>query len=164
MIKFEKISFEQFQKDMGEDIDELELMTVYQDIKLPQRATANSAGYDIYSPFSFELQPNTTIKIPTGLRAFMEDWNMLKIYIRSSIGFKYDVVLSNSTGIIDADYVDAKNEGHIWVKLINHGTKVLEINKGDAFAQGIFEDFDITDDDCPVSDVRVGGIGSTSNK
>ena len=93
----------------------------------------------------------------------MQDNNVLKIYIRSSIAFKYDVQLSNSVGIIDADYFgNENNDGHIWIKLINLGNKVLEVNAGDAIAQGIFERYDITDDDVPLSQIRTGGIGSTS--
>ena len=158
---FEKISFEQYVKDVGGERHDLAVE--YLDIKLPRRATAKSAGYDIYSPFSFELNPGETIKIPTGIKAYMQNDEVLKIYIRSSLGFKYDVVLSNSTGIIDADYFNnPNNEGHIWIKLINHGDKTLSINKGEAIAQGIFEKYLIADNDKPVKEERVGGIGSTN--
>ena len=159
---FEKISFEQYVKDVGGERHDL--AEEYLDIKLPRRATAKSAGYDIYSPFSFELNPGETIKIPTGIKAYMQNDEVLKIYIRSSLGFKYDVVLSNSTGIIDADYFNnPNNEGHIWIKLINHGDKTLSINKGEAIAQGIFEKYLIADNDKPVKEERVGGIGSTNS-
>ena len=158
---FEKISFEQYVKDVGGERHEL--AEEYLDIKLPRRATAKSAGYDIYSPFSFELNPGETIKIPTGIKAYMQDDEVLKIYIRSSLGFKYDVTLSNNVGIIDADYANALNEGHIWIKLINHGDKTLSINKGEAIAQGIFEKYLKADDDKPVKEERVGGIGSTNS-
>lgn len=158
---FEKISFEQYVKDVGGERHEL--AEEYLDIKLPRRATAKSAGYDIYSPFSFELNPGETIKIPTGIKAYMQDDEVLKIYIRSSLGFKYDVTLSNNVGIIDADYANALNEGHIWIKLINHGDKTLSINKGEAIAQGIFEKYLKVDNDKPVKDERVGGIGSTNS-
>ncbi len=157
---FEKISFDQYVKDIG--AERHELAEEYLDIKLPRRATERSAGYDIYSPCFFQLEPGETIKIPTGVKAFMQDNEVLQIYIRSSLGFKYDVVLSNGTGIIDADYADADNEGHIWIKLINHGEKTLKINKGEAFAQGVFSTYLTTDDDDPVEKERVGGIGSTN--
>lgn len=161
MRKFEKISLEQYIKDLGSDLSTEEIKQEYDDITLPKRATKGSAGYDIFSTCSFQLYPNETIKIPTGIKAYMENYNMLKIYVRSSVGFKYDVVLSNSTGIIDCDYAYSKNEGHVWLKFINHGDKVWEVNKGEAIAQGIFEDFDITDDDeCETE--RIGGIGSTN--
>ena len=159
---FEKVSFDQYVKDVGGERHEL--AEEYLDIKLPRRATAKSAGYDIYSPFSFELNPGETIKIPTGIKVYMQDDEVLKIHIRSSIGFKYDVVLSNVTGIIDADFYNNPNtEGHIWIKLINHGDKTLSINKGEAIAQGIFEKYLKADNDKPVKDERVGGIGSTNS-
>ena len=159
---FEKISFDQYVKDVGGERHEL--AEEYLDIKLPQRATSKSAGYDFYSPFSFELYPSETIKIPTGIKAYMQDDEVLKIYIRSSLGFKYDVGLSNMVGVIDADYHNnPNNEGHIWIKLINHGDKTLSINKGEAIAQGIFEKYLKADNDKPVKDERVGGIGSTNS-
>lgn len=162
---FEKISFEQYYKDSVYYIDRSRELAAeeYVDIKLPTRATSKSAGYDFCSPFSFSLEPNQTIKIPTGIKAFMQNEEVLNIHIRSSIGFKYDVVLSNSTGIIDADYYgNENNEGHIWIKLINHGDKILEIDKGDAIAQGIFISYLKIDNDQPLKVERVGGIGSTS--
>ena len=160
---FEKISFEQYFKDHPRTSIISEVAEEYRDIKFPQRATAKSGGYDFYSPFSFELNPGETIKIPTGIKAYMQDDEVLKIYIRSSLGFKYDVTLSNNVGIIDADYANALNEGHIWIKLINHGDKTLSINKGEAIAQGIFEKYLKADNDKPVKDERVGGIGSTNS-
>lgn len=160
---FEKISFEQYFKDHPRTSIRSEVAEEYLDIKLPQRATSKSAGYDFYSPFSFELNPGETIKIPTGIKVYMQNDEVLKIYIRSSLGFKYDVTLSNNVGIIDADYANALNEGHIWIKLINHGDKTLSINKGEAIAQGIFEKYLKVDNDTPVKDERVGGIGSTNS-
>lgn len=161
---FEKISFEQYFKDHPRTSIRSEIAEEYLDIKIPQRATAKSAAYDFYSPFSFELKSGETIKIPTGIKAYMQNDEVLKIYIRSSLGFKYDVVLSNSTGIIDADYFNnPNNEGHIWIKLINHGDKTSSIKKGEAIAQGMFEKYLIADKDKPVKEERVGGIGSTNS-
>ncbi len=158
---FEKISFDQYVKDVG--AERHEIAEEYLDIKLPRRATKKSAGYDFYSPCSFQLEPGETIKIPTGIKVYMQNNEVLKMYIRSSLGFKYDVVLSNGTGIIDADYYNNKNnEGHIWIKLINHGEKTLEINKGEAIAQGVFSTYLTTDDDKPIEKERTGGIGSTN--
>ena len=86
--KFEKVSYEQFRKDYIDCFNETNeevIRQIYDDIKLPQRATSSSAGYDIFSPIDFELKPNEEIKIPTGIRARMdEDW-VLCIFPRSSI-------------------------------------------------------------------------------
>ncbi len=135
----------------------------YADIILPKRATLGSAGYDFFSPKEYSLIPNETVKIPTGIRAKIDEGWVLKIYPRSSLGFKYRLTLDNTVGIIDSDYFYADNEGHIFIKMTNCGNKPLTIEKGKAFAQGIFLEYGITvDDDC--SSLRTGGIGSTDKK
>jgi dUTP pyrophosphatase len=157
---FEKVSFEQYCKDMGGNAD---LLQEYNDIKLPRRATKYSAGYDFFSPISFILQPGEQIKIPTGIKAYMLDDEALLLYIRSSIGFKFNVRLKNCVAVIDKDYYDnINNEGHIWVALVNEGDRQLEVHKGDALVQGIFTKFLMVDGD-GVDEERQGGIGSTSN-
>ncbi len=137
-------------------------MDGYEEIKLPQRATVGSAGYDFFAPYDFVLLPNESIVIKTGIRVRINDGWMLMIMPRSGMGFKYGVRLANTAGIIDSDYFFADNEGHIMIKLT--GTeKPLEIKKGTAFAQGIFVPFGITEDDfCDTE--RRGGFGSTDKK
>ena len=132
-------------------------------MKLPRRATAKSAGYDFFTPVEVTLQPGETIKIPTGIRVKMEDDFVLKLYPRSGLGFKYRLQLNNTVGIIDADYYDSDNEGHIFAKLTNDSNegKILVIPKGQGFMQGIFIEYGITVDD-DVTDVRNGGFGSTT--
>ncbi len=135
----------------------------YNDISLPLRATSGSAGYDFFAPKDITLKPNETIKIATGIRVRIEDGWMLQIFPRSSLGFKYRLRLDNTVGIIDSDYYFADNEGHIFIKMTNLGDKELFIEKGKAFAQGIFLEFGITMDDvCTAS--RTGGFGSTDKK
>ena len=156
VAKFEKVSQEEFLKAC----DSLE---VYNDIKLTKRATVGSAGYDFYAPFDITLAPGETVKIPTGIRVKMEVNYVLKLYPRSGLGFKYRLTLNNTVGIIDSDYYFAENEGHIFIKMTNCGDKPLLVEKGKAFAQGIFVEYGITvDDDCTTS--RTGGIGSTDKK
>ena len=88
----------------------------------------------------------------------------LAIFIRSSLGFKYNIRMCNQTGIIVADYYNNKdNEGHIFVCLQNEGKEVITIKKGDRFVQGIFMPYLIVDDDTTDS-VRSGGIGSTNKE
>ena len=153
---FEAISTEQWSKDFSEIQD-----TMYDTIKvkLPKRGTALSAGYDIFSPFDFELKPMEEIKIPTGLKAYMLNDECLKIYPRSGLGFKYHLKIANSIGIVVADYADnPNNEGHIFVKLRNEGDKVLSIKQGEAFCQAIFEKYLLADGDSFIGEERVGGI------
>lgn len=154
--KFERISRHQWEKDCDD-------IAAYDVIRVPKRATKKSAGYDFYAPFGFVLLPGDVIKIPTGIKAFMNANEVLQIYPRSGLGFKYFVRLANSTGIIDADYSDADNEGHIHVKIRNEGDKPMEIKADEAFCQGIFSHYLITDDDNFTDGAeRHGGFGSTS--
>ena len=135
----------------------------YENVLLPKRATAGSAGYDFFAPKEYSLSVGETVKIPTGIRVKIEEGWVLKIYPRSSLGFKYRLSLDNTVGIIDSDYYYADNEGHIFIKMTNCGNKPLVIEKGKAFAQGIFVEYGITfDDDCTAT--RTGGFGSTDKK
>ena len=138
----------------------------YDDVVLPKRNTISSAGYDFYSVISVTLKPGERKVIPTGIRVkpISITNNIFQIFIRSSLGFKYNVRMCNQVGIIDADYYgNSSNGGHIFVCLENEGDEVIEIKKGDRFVQGIFIPYLITDDD-NTTDLREGGIGSTNNK
>lgn len=154
VAKFEKISYQQFSFDC-------ENPSFYNNIILPKRATKGSAGYDFFIPFSLTLKPNETVKIPTGIRVKIEDGYVLQIYPRSSLGFKYKLQLDNTVGIIDSDYYNATNEGHIMIKMTNNSNSGLTIKENEAFAQGIFTEYFITYDD-DVNEERVGGFGSTN--
>lgn len=158
--KFEFVSKEQYLKDFEFKEDACE---VYSKLKKPHRATAMSAGYDFYSPFDFHLEPGMTIKIPTGIRAKMPEDYVLMIYPRSGLGFKYRLQLNNTVGVIDSDYYNALNEGHIMIKITNDSNegKALDIKAGEGFVQGIFMQYGIVEDD-DAKDIRVGGFGSTT--
>lgn len=129
---------------------------------LPRRATAGSAGYDFFAPRAFTLNPGETVKLPTGVRARIADGWVLMLFPRSGLGFKYRVQLNNTVGIVDADYFGAKNEGHIFVKLTNAGDRPLSVAAGEAFCQGVFVPFGLTEDD-DADGERVGGFGSTNH-
>lgn len=166
IAKFHKVSFEQFLEGVCDTfgaMDEKEIEEIYQKIRLPERATAGSAGYDFYTPFPICLKPGETIKIPTGIRVEMEENWVLKCYPRSGLGFKYRLQLNNTVGIIDSDYFYSDNEGHIFAKLSNASNegKVVEVESGQGFMQGIFVEYGITVDD-DVTAVRNGGFGSTT--
>lgn len=166
IAQFFKVSWENFLNSMREDFSqytEEEIRNMYEALKLPERATRGSAGYDFLAPFTFSLSPGTTIKIPTGIRVKMEEGWVLNIYPRSGLGFKYRLQLNNTVGIIDSDYFYSDNEGHIFIKLTNDSNegKTVEIARGSGFAQGIFLEYGITADDT-AEGVRNGGFGSTT--
>jgi len=166
IAQFFKVSKEQFLNSMKGDFPEYteaDILDMYENLALPARATKGSAGYDFYAPFSFSLPPNTTIKIPTGIRAKMEEDWVLKIYPRSGLGFKYRLQMNNTVGIIDSDYFYSDNEGHIFIKMTNCSNegKTVEVAAGSGFAQGIFLEYGITVDD-DAQGVRNGGFGSTT--
>ena len=167
VAKFRKVSIEQFAsgwKNVFPDSTDEEIIAVYDAIILPQRATAGSAGYDFFSPLTLSLKPSETILIPTGIRAEIEDGWVLKLYPRSGFGFKFRLQLNNTVGIIDSDYFHSDNEGHIFAKITNDTNegKLVYIEEGIGFMQGIFVEYGITFDD-DATDVRNGGFGSTSN-
>lgn len=156
---FHKVSLNQFASAYKDKYVE----NIYNDIKLPQRATKGSAGYDFFAPFDFTLKPNETITIPTGICCEMDKDRVLMIFPRSGLGFKYRLQLNNTVGIIDSDYFYSDNEGHIFIKITNdtNEDKVIEIKKGQGFAQGLFMQYLLTDDD-DSSAIRNGGFGSTT--
>lgn len=138
---------------------------VYRTLKLPKRATAGSAGYDFYAPVDLHLEPGESVKVPTGVRVEMNQDYVLLIVPRSSLGFKYKLELSNTVGVIDSDYFYSDNEGHIFIKIVNSDPekRPLDIRAGQAFAQGIFLRYGITEDD-DISNARNGGFGSTDGQ
>lgn len=131
---------------------------------LPKRATKGSAGYDFYCINSepVVLKPNESVTLETNVCAEIEEGWVLMIFPRSGLGFKYQVGLANTVGVIDSDYYHADNGGHIMVKLVNRGTKELVINPNDKFCQGVFLPYGIVEDDDEDSlSTRTGGFGST---
>lgn len=163
VAKFEKVSYEQFKKDWESVFGDNECKSIWERLELPKRATKGSAGYDFFSPFSFSLKPGETIKFPTGVRVMMDDGWVLKCYPRSGLGFKYRLQLDNTVGIIDSDYYNSSNEGHIFAKITNdtNEERVLVVHSGDGFMQGIFVEYGITFDD-EADGIRDGGFGSTT--
>lgn len=137
----------------------------FREFDLPTRATKGSAGYDFHSPKDVIIQPGETVEFSLEVKVRVKLGQFLMIVPRSSLGFKGNnhVALTNTTGIIDSDYYNnPDNEGEIKVKLHNFGSDVFVINKNDKIVQGIFVNFDVTDDD-EVNKERLGGLGSTGN-
>ncbi len=177
IAKFEKVSIEKFCEGMIQglwienDFNNIEkhkrkrIEEIYTNIKLPERKTIGSAGYDFHIPFDITLSPGQSVLIPTGIRCSMEPGWVLNLYPRSSLGFKYRLQLNNTVGIIDSDYYHSDNEGHIMAKITNDSIEgsIMKLNAGDGFIQGIFVEYGITVDD-ETDGVRNGGTGSTTGK
>lgn len=156
---FEKISFEQFKKDIKDDKE------LYDNYNLPKRGTKCSAGYDFFAIEEFTIKPGEVKKVPTGYKMMCGEDEMLMIVVRSSMGFKYNVRMCNQVGIIETDYYNNENnEGHMWVALQNHGDKEYHVKQGEAYAQGIFTKFLTVDNEDEIEGKRKGGFGSTNGE
>ena len=162
VAKFEKISYDQWHKDFG-DNDQHSFDAVLDEIVRPTRATKGSAGYDIHSPYAIDLEPNQDIVVPTGLKCKIANGWFMGAFPKSGLGFKYYVRLANTIGIIDEDYYNnEKNEGHIYVKIRNESNETLHVDAGKGICQMIFIPYGITEDD-DADGIRKGGIGSTNS-
>ena len=124
----------------------------------PARKTKKAAGYDICSIENITIEPGTKAAIPTGLTSYMQDDEVLYLFVRSGLAYSKDLTLQNATGVIDADF----EGGHIKVLLRNEGTEAFEVKVGDRIAQGVFAKFLVTDDDDKVEKAeRTDGLGHT---
>ena len=130
---------------------------------IPQRKTAKSAGYDIVALIEEDvyLSPGQSVNLATGLKACMEDDEAMLLFIRSSLGIKKGITLSNSCAVIDADYYgNPDNDGHFILNVINTSNEVQCIPARSRVAQAIFVKYLTVDNDNATGE-RVGGIGST---
>ena len=130
------------------------------EIPLPRRATAGSAGYDFICPADITLQPGEAITISTGIRCEMQPGWVLMLFPRSGLGFKHQVHLANTVGVIDSDYFHAANEGHIMVRIVNGSDHAVSIAKGERFCQGVFLPHGLAEEETVLAG-REGGFGST---
>ena len=135
-------------------------------INLPVRKTKYSAGYDIEAAEDVTIPSFKKGSVPTlvktGLKAYMKDDEYLMLCNRSSNPKKKGLVLANSVGIVDSDYYEnPDNDGHIMFAFYNIKDVDVEIKKGDAIGQGIFQKFLAVDNDNAEGE-RIGGFGSTS--
>ncbi len=165
MSHFEKVSFEQWKADCGvRGLSESGLKEWYNSIKLPKQATAASAGCDFFMPFSLNFEGGSSFRIATGVRWVCdkeEDRDKVLLVVpRSGLGFRYGIRLSNTVGVIDADYCDSDNEGHIIVSLENPSDKTVMLAEGKPFAQGIVVRYEVPEG-AESDSSRNGGFGST---
>ncbi|MBS5854092.1 MAG: dUTP diphosphatase [Clostridium sp.] len=135
-------------------------------INIPVRKTKYSAGYDMEAAEdvivpSFKKGDKPTL-VKTGLKAYMQDDEVLMLYNRSSNPKKKGLILANSVGVVDKDYYgNSDNDGHIMFAFYNIKDEDIEIKKGEAIGQGVFQKYLVVDDDI-AEGTRVGGFGSTN--
>ena len=157
IAKFGHVSENQWREAWGDRITEVMAL---EDIPLPKRETAGSAGYDFIAPAETVVPAGGSALVPTGIRAEMAQGWVLMLFPRSSIGFRTGLRLSNTAGIIDSDYAFAKNEGHIMVKLRNPSDAPVVIGRGERFCQGVFLPYGTAEENDDFAERR-GGFGST---
>lgn len=167
-----------------------EIVSKYEGLGInpPKRATSGSAGYDlaaavdttipsIWSVLSKNagmaaMEKDEVVEenkgylkstlVPTGIKSYMPLDEFLMLVNRSSNPLKNQLSLPNGVGIIDADYYgNEKNEGEIFVQLINYGLEDFTIKKGDRIAQGIFMPYATADGESGDLGKRTGGFGSS---
>ena len=174
-IKFEKVSFGSFLKNsLSCGLNEIinwetkyssfsdYLKDIYDNIELPVRKTKGSAGYDFNCPFELKVAKDKKVKFPTGIKVKMPSDVVLEMHIRSSLGSKYDLYITNITGIIDSDYYEnPSTEGDIMISISNNSNNDFILPYNCAVTQGIFVKYETTEDDNADGE-RVGGFGSTS--
>ena len=132
-------------------------------LQLPVRGTSQSAGYDFICPEDVLVLPGCTVKVNTGIKAYMQPGEVLMLFPRSSFGIKKGLALANTVGVIDADYYNNEdNEGLIIIAIRNEGQIPFTIAKGERFAQGVFLPFLPADQAEVLQNERKGGLGSTS--
>lgn len=163
-VEFQKVSYKQFRQDFldyyPEELDEKYIQNIYDSIKIPCRATKGSAGYDFFIPFAIKLKQGETIMIPTGIKCDMSDNMVLMMFPRSGLGSKFRFILCNTVGVVDSDYINSDNEGHIFMNMVNNGNKELSLEQGKAFCQGVLMNYCTTTEDA-VTLKRNGGFGSS---
>ena len=131
-------------------------------VKLPTRGSIHSAGYDFYVYDNYIIEPQQSVWIPTGVKAYMPPDEYLDLRVRSSLGIKRQLMLATGASVIDADYYNnPDNEGEIMIVLFNYGTETQTIAAGERVMQGIFTKYYLADND-DTTDERTGGTGSTN--
>ena len=131
-------------------------------VQLPKYKTSGASGADLIAFIKepINLEPKTSVLIPTGLSvAFSEDYE-IQIRPRSGLAAKNNISVLNTPGTIDSDY-----RGEIKVIIYNHGNENFSINNGDRIAQMILSPvvkMELEEkNDLPKSTRGKNGFGST---
>ncbi|WP_408591733.1 dUTP diphosphatase [Novosphingobium sp.] len=99
-------------------------------LPLPAYATAGAAGMDVVAAEDVDLAPGARHAVATGLALAIPHGFEVQVRPRSGLALKHGITVPNTPGTIDSDY-----RGELKVILINHGTDVFAVRRGDRVAQ-----------------------------
>lgn len=127
------------------------------DLPLPERATAQSAGFDLRARLDemLVIAPGTRVLVPTGISLVLPDGYEAQVRPRSGLAWKKGLTLLNSPGTVDADY-----RGEVNVILLNLGEDAVTIARGDRIAQLVVQRVpDVTLEEIEALPATVRGSG-----
>lgn len=111
-----------------------------QTISLPIRGDKGSAGYDFFSNETVTILPGEKHIFWTDIKSYMQEEEVLNIYVRSSIGIKKGLLLCNGTGIIDSSYYsNPGNDGNIGIAIKNFSNEAVAIEAGNVLLKAYFK-------------------------
>ena len=132
------------------------------EIPLPYYATEGAAAVDLHACIdeAVTLPPGGRALLPTGLAAAIPAGHVGLLAVRSSIGIRHGVTLSNGVGVIDSDY-----RGQVHVGLHNLSGEPYTVQPGDRVAQLMVvpvaaPEIEVVDA-LPETVRGAGGLGST---
>ena len=100
--------------------------------KMPQRGSAEAAGYDLCSAEALTIAPGDRALVHTNLKVAPPSGYHIEVRPRSGLALKHGITVLNTPGTIDADY-----RGEIMIILMNCGKEAFEIGVGDRIAQAV---------------------------
>lgn len=167
-MHFIRVQYSKFADDVrkycGDSITSERLFDYWTEIPIPKRKTQFSCGYDVATPIPISVQAHSRVIVPTGIKAVFSEDEMktwcLKLYARSSVGIKDNVVVTNAVGLIDSDFQFSDNDGDMLLTLTNMSDVLRQYKPGDRICQAVFEIYGVTSDD-DATGARTGGLGST---
>lgn len=145
---------------------EIKIKKLKENAVIPKRASTSAAGYDLYACLDCEsvtIEPNSNVKIGTGLSIAVPEGYFGAIFARSGLAAKENLRPANCVGVADSDY-----RGEYIVALHNDGQTVRVVKNGDRIAQLVIMPFlsaeFIEADELDSTERGDGGFGSTGKQ
>ena len=114
------------------------------DAKMPTKATAESACWDVYATHEALLEWGKIVIVDLGFKVKIPKGYEIVIRPRSGLAFNHGITIINSPGTIDSDYcgpmkvaLSSLNQEHYeWADTMNkYGDYRYRVKKGDRIAQ-----------------------------